>query len=96
MKSCQWASQGKREEFRFGFPYIEEVQAFKENIKSLQEHFLFVEVIREKEIFREGRDFSDSNNEEKDGVIIEKELSRRKKPIRLWGMNAEKIKKYWA
>ena len=57
---------------------------------------MFVESIKEREVYREDRDFSDSNNEDKDFVIIEKELSRRKKPIRLWGMNAEKIRKYWA
>ena len=48
MRSCQWAAPAKREEFRFGFSYIEDIQAFKEAIKTLQEHFLFVEVIRER------------------------------------------------
>lgn len=56
---------------------------------------MFVEVIKEREIIKEEKDESDSN-EDKDPIIIEKGLSRRKKPIRLWGMNAEKIKKYWA
>ena len=52
IKSCRWTSEQKREEFRFGFPYIDDVQAMKEAVKSLQESFLFVEVIRDKEQIR--------------------------------------------
>ena len=52
LKSYRWASDIKREQFRFGFPYIEDVKAFKEQIKSLQESFLFVEVVRDKEAVR--------------------------------------------
>lgn len=94
IKNCRWTSDSKREEFIFGFPYIDNVHAMKEAIKNLQESFLFVEVIRDQQ---QRQEESDSNNEDQNGnsMVPERETSKRKKPIRIWGINSEKIKKFW-
>lgn len=67
------------------------MKALKEQIKSLQESFLFVEVV--KGSAPRGEESESEGEGDKEGG--EKELSRRKKPIRIWGINSERIKKFW-
>lgn len=49
MKSCRWANESKREEFKLGFPFIDNMQYMKEAIRNLHDNFLFVEIIKETE-----------------------------------------------
>ena len=48
-----------------------------------------MEVMKEKEPFRVE---SDSNEE---NLMLNEKEQRKKKPIRLWGINTEKIKRFW-
>ena len=61
-------------------------------IISLQESFLFVEPISVDEPIT-GRKVTvlDSDEEQKS----EKKESKKKSPVRIWGINSERIKKYW-
>jgi len=60
-------------------------------IISLQESFLFVEPISVDDSAVRRVTVIDSDDDEKS----EKKESRKKSPVRLWGINSERIKKYW-
>lgn len=59
----------------------------------MQESFLFVEYINVEVIsFKKSIEDSDEENKNLEREVIN---HRKKVPIRIWGINSEKIKKYW-
>lgn len=71
------------------FMCITDLHILKENIKSLQESFLFAEYASPDV---SGRKKVEDSEEEMKEEIRE---GRKKIPIRIWGINSEKTKKYW-
>lgn len=70
------------------FMTLTDLQTIKEQIKILQEHFLFAEHANV-----DGSSKQEEDSEEE--VKVEGKEGRKKVPIRIWGINSEKTKKYW-
>lgn len=72
------------------FMTITDLHTLKEQIRSLQESFLFAEYSSPEAVKR-----ADDSDEEPRGEVKESREGRKKVPIRIWGINSEKTKKYW-
>ena len=92
MKNLQWNASADREMFIVRLRSEHGIQEIKQLIISLQESFLFVEPIPVDESTT-GRKVTvlDSDEDEKS----ERKEPKKKSPVRLWGINSERIKKYW-
>ena len=92
MKNLQWAPPLERESFIVKLWSEKNIQEIKQMIIALQESFLFVEPISVDESTTGRRaTVLDSDEDEKN----ERKESKKKSPVRLWGINSERIKKYW-
>lgn len=103
LRNCRWAHRAIRQSFMEAFMTRVTLTQLKEDVRQLQESFLFVESFQERNtvipVDEESEEYyrPEAVNKSPEGLAENEEEEYDKKlPIRLWGINSEKIKKFWS